>query len=219
MDIGRAFSYVFDDDEWLTVILIGGLILIVPIFGQIALIGFLFETARNVAAGDSRPLPKWNHLGDTFSLGLPGLLIQLVYALPMLLLTCAFSCMFVFGTMSLSRQESAVGGVLMLTFLCLLPLLALISLVVQPLTLAAMVRYLQTGSLGGALRVGAAVGLLRSDLGGWLLLWLLQILCGVVGGVGGVFFAIGAVFTSAYATAVFGHMLGQMLARATPRDV
>ena len=219
MDIGRAFSYVFDDDEWLTVILIGGLILIVPIFGQIALIGFLFETARNVAAGDSRPLPKWNHLGDTFSLCLPGLLIQLVYALPMLLLTCAFSCMFVFGTMSLSRQESAVGGVLMLTFLCLLPLLALISLVVQPLTLAAMVRYLQTGSLGGALRVGAAVGLLRSDLGGWLLLWLLQILCGVVGGVGGVFFAIGAVFTSAYATAVFGHMLGQMLARATPRDV
>ena len=86
MDMRRAFSYVFDDDEWLTVILLGGLILFVPILGQIVLIGFLCETARNVATGNSRPLPKWNHLGETFRLGLSGLLIQLVYALPIILL-------------------------------------------------------------------------------------------------------------------------------------
>jgi hypothetical protein len=219
MDIGRAFSFVFDDDEWLTVILLGGLILIVPIFGQIALIGFLFETARNVAAGNSRPLPKWNHLGETFSLGLPGFLIQLVYALPIILLSCVFGCVVIFSSSVLTRQESAVGGVIMLTFLCFFPLLTLLGLIIQPLTLGAMARYLQIGSLGAALRVGAVVSLLRSDLGGWMLLWLLQILCGLIGGVGGVFFGIGAAFTSAYATAVFGHLLGQMMARTTPREV
>jgi hypothetical protein len=216
MDIGRAFSYVFDDDEWLTVILLGGLILIVPVFGQIVMAGFLFETARNVAAGNSRPLPKWNHLGDTFSLGLPGFLIQLVYALPILLLSCAFACVAIFTSGAMARQESAAGGAIMLTFLCFFPLLTLISLVVQPLTLGAMARYLQTGSLGAALRVGAVVELLRSDLGGWLLLWLLQILCGLVGSLGGVFFAVGAAFTGAYATAVFGHLLGQKMAASPP---
>ncbi|MEI7643079.1 MAG: DUF4013 domain-containing protein [Chloroflexales bacterium] len=216
MDIGRAFSYVFDDDEWLTVILLGGLIAIVPIFGQIVLVGFLFETARNVAAGNSRPLPKWNHLGDTFSLGLSGILIQIVYALPIVLLSCAFGCLMAAGAGTLSRQESAVGGGIMLTFLCLLPLLTLVSLIVQPLTLGAMVRYIQTGSLGAALRVGAVASLLRSDMGGWLLLWLLQILCGVVGGLGSVFFGVGAAFTMAYATAVFGHLLGQKITRTPP---
>jgi hypothetical protein len=107
----------------------------------------------------------------------------------------------------------------MLTFICFLPLVALISLIVQPLTLGAMVRYIQTGSLGAALRVGAVVSLLRSDLSGWMLLWLLQILCGVVGGLGVSFFGIGAAFTSAYATAVFGHLLGQKMASMTPRDL
>ncbi|MEI8307424.1 MAG: DUF4013 domain-containing protein [Chloroflexales bacterium] len=216
MDMRRAFSYVFDDDEWLTVILLGGLILFVPILGQIVLIGFLCETARNVATGNSRPLPKWNHLGETFRLGLSGLLIQLVYALPIILLACVFGCLLIIGTATLRQSSTVVGSVIMLTFLCILPLLSLVSLVVQPLTLGAMVRYLQTGSLGAALRVGAVADLLRSDMGGWLLLWLLQILCVMIGSLGSVFFGIGAAFTSIYATAVFGHLLGQMMARPTP---
>ncbi len=219
MDIRRAFSYVFDDDEWLTVILLGGLFLMVPIFGQIVLVGFLFETVRNVAAGNSRPLPKWNHLGETFSLGLPGFLIQIVYALPIILLSSVFGCLLLFGTVMLRQQASVVGSAIMLTFLCILPLLSLAGMLIQPLTLGAMVRYIQTGSLGAALRVGAVVDLLRGDLSGWLLLCLLQIFCMLVGGLGGAFFGIGAVFTTTYAIAVFGHLLGQMMARPTPHEV
>jgi hypothetical protein len=214
MDIGRAFSYVFEDEEWLTVILLGGLILIVPIFGQIVLIGFLLETARNVAAGSARPLPKWNHLGDTFSLGLPGLLIQIVYALPIILLACLAACVGAFGSSVAAQSDRPMGGVVLLAFCCIIPLLILVSLVVQPLTLAATVRYLQTGSLGAGLRVGEAVRMVREDLGGWLVLWLLQLLCGLVGSLGGVFFVFGALFTAVYGQAVFGHLLGQTLARS-----
>jgi hypothetical protein len=214
MDIGRAFSYVFEDEEWLTVILLGGLILIVPIFGQIALIGFLLETARNVAAGRDRPLPKWNRLGELFSLGVPGFLIQLVYALPIILLACAFACIGALGSGALAQEDSAAGGVFLGAFFCLFPLIFVFSLIIQPLTLAATVRYLQTGSLGASLQVGEAVRMVRSDLGGWLVLWLLQILCGIVGSLGGVFFGFGALFTAVYGQAVFGHLLGQTLARS-----
>ncbi|MBX0330394.1 DUF4013 domain-containing protein [Oscillochloris sp. ZM17-4] len=216
MDIGRAFSYVLEDEEWLTVILLGGLILIVPIFGQIVLVGFVLEAARNVAAGQSRPLPKWNHLGETFGLGLPGIAIQIVYALPLILLSVAFMCLGLLGSSLLAAADSASGpgGLILAAIFCLIPLTIVLSLIIQPLTIAATVRYLQTGSLGGALQVGEAVRMVRSDLGGWLVLWLLQILCGIVGGIGGVFLGFGALFTTVYGQAVFGHLLGQTLARA-----
>lgn len=215
MDIGRAFSYVFDDEEWLTVLLIGGLILIVPFFGQIVLIGFLLETARNVAGGSARPLPKWNHLGETFSLGLPGFAIQVAYALPVILICCAFACLGVLGISAIAPREGA-GALFLLAIFCLGPLATLCNIVLQPISLAATLRYLQTGSLGEALRVGEALRMVRGDLAGWLMLWLLQVLCAIVGGLGGFFFAFGAAFTGAYAAAVFGHLLGQQLARATP---
>ncbi|NNJ12410.1 DUF4013 domain-containing protein [Chloroflexales bacterium ZM16-3] len=215
MDIGRAFSYVFDDEEWLTVILLGGLILIVPIFGQIVLIGFLLETARNVAAGRDRPLPKWNHLGETFGIGLPGFAIQIVYALPIILISFAFACLGILGGSALANENSA-GGLFLAAIFCLVPLTILFSLIIQPITLAATVRYLQTRSLSGALQVGEAVRMVRSDLGGWVVLWLLQILCGIVGGLGSIVFGIGALFTTIYGQAVFGHLLGQTLAKAMP---
>jgi hypothetical protein len=82
MDLGRAFSYVFDDDQWLTVILLGGLLFIVPIFGQIVLLGFMLAAARNVMQGSPNPLPRWDNLGDKFVQGLYALGIQIVYALP-----------------------------------------------------------------------------------------------------------------------------------------
>ncbi|NTV64536.1 MAG: DUF4013 domain-containing protein [Oscillochloris sp.] len=216
MDIGRAFSFVFEDEEWLTIILIGGLILLVPIFGQIVLIGFLFETARNVAAGQSRPLPRWNHLGETFSLGLPGVVIQIVYALPILLLFCIFGCLIIGGGAA-AADESAATGLIGLTFVCLTPLIIVLSLALQPITLAAMVRHVQTGDLSAALRVGEVLALVRSNLAAWVVLWLLQILCGLVGSLGGIVFGIGALFTGVYAVAVFGHLMGQMIAGPQPQ--
>jgi hypothetical protein len=209
MDIGRAFSFVFDDEEWLNIILIGGLLMIVPIFGQIVLVGFLFETARNVAAGNPRPLPRWNHLGETFSQGLPGVLIQIVYALPVLLLICVLTCMTMLG----GSAGRGASGIAMLTFFCIFPLVIILSLALQPITLAAMVRYAQTGNVSDAFQVGAVIAQVRANLGDWLVLWLLQILCGFVAGVGGIAFGIGALFTGVYAVAIFGHLMGQMMGR------
>jgi hypothetical protein len=214
MDIGRAFSYIMEDDQWLTVILLGGLILLIPIFGPIVLVGFMLETARNVAMGSPQPLPRWNNLGEKFSLGLYGLVIQLVYALPVVLLSCLSVCVIGLGGGLSSRSEGAVGGVVVLAFFCLFPLILIVSLVIQPAILAALLRYLQTGSIGAALRVGEVIAMLRRDLSSWLVLWLLQLLCGVVASLGGVFFVFGALFTSVYAQAVFGHLLGQSLARS-----
>ena len=51
MDIGRTISYIFEDEKWVTKVLIGGLVLIIPIIGQLVLIGYMLKTAQNVARG------------------------------------------------------------------------------------------------------------------------------------------------------------------------
>jgi hypothetical protein len=92
MDIGRAFSFVFDDEQWVTSILIMGLLILVPILGSILLIGYMLETARNVAMNSPRPLPKWDNFGDKLSLGFAGFVISLVYALPIIVLAGLVVC-------------------------------------------------------------------------------------------------------------------------------
>jgi hypothetical protein len=103
-----------------------------------------------------------------------------------------------------------MGAVLGGTFLCIFPLIFVAAILIQPLMLAAMLRYLQTGSIGSAFEFGAVISMVRQDLGGWVVLWLLSILCGLVGGLGSMV-VIGFIFTVPYGQAAFGHLLGQKL--------
>lgn len=209
MDIGKAFSFPFDDDQWVASILLCGVLLLIPIVGQILLIGYMLETARNVAMGSPRPLPKWNNFGEKFSLGFGGFVVSLGYALPLMLLGLVFACVAggLGGTSSgEDAAAAAAGGV----FLCLFPLIFVLALIISPLILAAQVRYLQSGSLGDAFNVGAVIAMVRQDLGGWVVLWLLSILCGIVGSLGSIIF-IGFIFTMPYSQAVFGHLMGQKM--------
>lgn len=218
MDLGKAFSFVFDDDQWATSILIGGLISIIPVVGWFAIWGYLLETARNVAAGSPRPLPQWNNFGEKLTLGLYYFVISLVYAIPLvivILLLLCFPVMLVIGAGAYGDASSSIAGLL----LCLFPLLAIVVLILailwSLLLLAALVRYLQTGSLGAALQVGEVIPMLRGNLGMWFVLWLVELLCAFIAGLGSAVI-FGVIFTVPYSQAVFGHCLGQTLRRFSP---
>ncbi|NOK63647.1 MAG: hypothetical protein GFH27_549297n11 [Chloroflexi bacterium AL-W] len=76
MNIGKAISYVFEDERWISKVLLGGLIAAIPIL-NFAAIGYMIKTARNVAYGNPRPLPEWGEdFGDTFMLGFHGFVIS-----------------------------------------------------------------------------------------------------------------------------------------------
>lgn len=207
MDIGKAFSYVFDDEQWLTSILIAGLLALIPILGWFTLLGYMLEAARNVAMGSPRPLPKWDNFGEKVSLGFSAFLITLVWSLPAVIVSMLFACIPILGA---AGGDEAAAAAAIGTFLCVFPIVLILALVLQPLMLAAMARYLQTGSLGAAFQVGEIVGMVRADLGGWVVLWLLYLLCGIVGSLGSIV-VIGFIFTLPYGQAVFGHLLGQKL--------
>ncbi|GAB4433126.1 MAG: DUF4013 domain-containing protein [Chloroflexi bacterium OHK40] len=211
MDIGKAFAYVFDDEQWVSSILIAGLLLLVPFLGTILIIGYALEAARNVAMGSPRPLPKWDNFGEKLNLGFVGFVISLVYSLPVILIGGLIFCAAIGFAGASGSEESAVIAIFG-SLGCLVPLLIVLALALQPLMLAAMVRYLQMGSLGEAFNFGAVIGMVRQDLGGWVVLWLLSILCSLVGSVGSII-VVGFIFTVPYGQAVFGHLLGQMLQR------
>ena len=90
MDIGKAFSFVFEDEEWVGKVLIGGLISLIPLIGQLAVLGYALKVAQNVAQGNPRPLPRWNEFGDHLMRGLYDFVIRLVYALPVVVLGLLF---------------------------------------------------------------------------------------------------------------------------------
>lgn len=207
MDIGKAFSYVFDDEQWIASILIAGVLMFVPILGLIALLGYTLEAARNVAMGSPRPLPQWNNFGEKLSLGFGAFLISIVWSLPVLIVSMFFLCIPLLGA---SGGDEAAAAAAVGTLLCVVPIIIVLALVLQPIMIAAMARYVQTGSLGSAFQVGEVLSLVRSDLGGWVVLWLLYILCGIVGSLGSMI-VIGIIFTYPYGQAVFGHLLGQKL--------
>jgi hypothetical protein len=210
MDLGRAFTFVFDDDDWVVKILIGAALQLVPILGQLVLVGYMLETARNVAEGNPRPLPTWQDFGGKIVGGFYGIVVQLFYALPIIVLSLLFSCVVV-GIVLVAGDSEAGGALVAMMTLCFVPLAIVFGLIVQPIMLAAMARYVQTGGLGPALQVREIIQLTRENLGLWVVLWLLQILCGFVASLGTIALVIGVFITTFYSQAVFGHMLGQTI--------
>lgn len=211
MNIGKAFSFVFEDEQWVASILIGGLILLIPIIGQFALLGYTLETARNVARGNPRPLPQWNTFGEKLGLGFAGFVVSLVYSLPLIVLMALLICVPVFAAAGAQSNEGA-GAAIAGSFACMIPLSIIVALLLQPVILAGLVRYLQTGSIGAALQVGEVIAMVRADPGAWVVLWLISVLCGFIASLGG-FVIIGIIFTYPYSQAVFGHAMGQTMQR------
>ncbi|MBC7256387.1 MAG: DUF4013 domain-containing protein, partial [Chloroflexi bacterium] len=91
MDIGKSFTYVFDDEQWVQKVVIGALLLlasiipIVNIFTALVVVGYALRVLKNVSDGAERPLPNWDNWGEDWIKGLLFVLGMLIYALPAIL--------------------------------------------------------------------------------------------------------------------------------------
>jgi len=209
VDIGKAFSYVFEDGGWVSKVLIGGLIFLIPIIGQLVVSGYSYKVAQNVARGAERPLPEWNEFGDALARGFFGAVITLVYVLPVILLGLILAIVTA-GSAAASGDERAGGAVAGLS-VCLFPLLFILGIVCGVPALTAIARYLATDNVGEAFRFGEVLASLRANLGAWVMLLLVAILAGFVSSLGLIACGVGVLFTSFYAQCVIGHGLGQTI--------
>jgi Protein of unknown function (DUF4013) len=184
MDIARAFSFVQDDKEgWITKILIGGLIFLIPFVGPFILLGYMLRIVENVAKDAAQPLPAWTDFGDLLVKGLYYLVISLVYLIPAFVVIGIFACIGGIGASAAAESES--GGALVGVLSCvILPIFVVLALGGNALATVASARYVVTGKLSEAFEFAAVVKHLRENLGNWAMVLVTSILAGFVGSLG-----------------------------------
>src|SRR5262245_20277607 len=109
MDYGKAFTYVFEDKDWVKKILIGAVIAIVPIV-NFALLGWTVEVMRRVQQGQADIMPDWSEFGELFKKGFMAFVVALVYFLPVILIQlCSAATNFGITTAAAGSDSSTVN--------------------------------------------------------------------------------------------------------------
>lgn len=85
MDIGRAFTAVFEDPKWVAKLLLAFLFEILIVTAP-AVLGYFLQYLRNVAEGHDTPLPEWGGFGTYWVRGIVVILVAIVYVIGGLLL-------------------------------------------------------------------------------------------------------------------------------------
>ncbi len=216
MDIGRAFTYMFDDEEWVEKLVIGGLLVlasvipIVNLFTGLVVVGYTLRILRRVSREEELPLPRWDDWGGDWVRGLMVVLASLIYALPILLLTGFSSVLGAIGGYEASgRALEGLVGVCAAATSCLSALWGLAIAVVFP---AAMINYAREEEFASFFHFNEIFRFIGDNLGDYIVAILLLIVARLVAGLGVIACGIGVFFTGFWAALVGVYLLGQVSA-------
>ncbi len=214
MNFGKAFTFVFDDPEWLKKVAINALIGLIPIIGALYLLGWGLEVARRIAIQSPIPLPDVD-FGTFLGHGLKAFVVGLVYTLPIWIVTIPMVVIaLVVEGAGMDREVANV--LLMITNLCGGLLLLLYGLLMGLVLPAALTRTVVYGSIKSGLQFGSVLGLVRAAPGAYIVTLLGTFVAGLLAAfVGTLACGIGLIFTAAYQQAVMGHFYGQAYLRAS----
>jgi len=80
VDVKKALTFPFNDQNWVVKLLIGLVLTIIPIVNFFSM-GYVYEVFKKVVNKQEPFLPEWDNWGDLFKKGLMLFLIALVYAI------------------------------------------------------------------------------------------------------------------------------------------
>jgi hypothetical protein len=237
MDIGKSFSYPFEDEEWLTKLLLGAVVSAVPIL-NFAWTGYTVDLLKNVIDGYSRPMPDWSDFGDKFVKGFFVWAAGFIYTLPAMLIAClplGLLLIPVSSEISTSGDFASEGSNVLfsifsgvsLIFVCLLLLYLLIFSFYFP---AAYINFAQKGTFGSLFEIRAIIKIVSKNTSEYLTAWLVSIVGAIVIGIVisiittalGFIVCIGwllswvlSALASVYLFVVFAHLFGQVVTEDT----
>ena len=211
MDIGKAFTFVFDDEDWIKKVLIGAVLALTGI-GLIPIIGYSMEIARRVISGHPQVLPEWDDWGKKIIEGLLSGVAVFVWGLPIWLIS---GCVWVLS-IPLAGLDQDVANVAFIVLSLCVGLIAVIYALALGLVLPAMLtHYAVTGQFGAAFRFGEIIGIVRDNLNAYLMALLVTILAQFVASLGSIALGCGVFFTIFYSFLVMYHAYGQAYRVAT----
>jgi len=193
MNLERALSFAFEDEEWTNKLLLGAVLMLVPFFGWIAAMGYAVAVTRNVMSGRPRPLPAWDNVGEYFMDGLMYWIAMLVYAIPILILICPLLAVWVPPILASENQDLSgilTGASVLLSsgIVCLMVLYGILQRLLRPVL---QIRYAEYGEIGTCLRFKEVFQFLLANIGKIIIAELLMWAAGVI--IGSVVGALGVV--------------------------
>ncbi len=212
MDIGKALTYMLQDEKWAGKVLIGGLANLVPV-ANLAAIGYQIRVMRRVAAGAPAPLPEWHEFWTLLRQGLPVALAGLIYALPGLLLTASTVLLSVAGRAVATGgpEGQNLAAILLALALGATGLTVFYGLALSLWLPAATLHYAIEGRFAAFFRsreVWRRIAARPSEyIVALAVAWGAMLVAGLVGGMTAF---VGAAFTGFWAMLVGSYLLGQL---------
>ncbi len=182
IDIGRAAQHPFEDQNWISRFLIGGLINIVPIL-NFAGFGYAIDHLKSVSRGQDIPLPTWDDLGAKFVTGLKLAVVNLILALPMFVIVCVASVLPALGAGAGDAGNDAIAAAFLGTSTVLLCVVGVYGLALALLAPAIYIQLARTDTIAACLRLGELWAIARRNLGDYILSIVVLIAAGIVIGV------------------------------------
>ena len=206
MDFGQAFTFVFEDEEWIKKIGLGGLLCLIPIIGWLVVMGWGVEITKRVINKETEILPDWSDFGGYLTRGFLVFLVAFVYLLPV---TIFSGCSGGLTALADSYGEDAMITAAWVITSCISCVIFLYSIAAYLVLPAAIGKYAVTGELGEAFKLKEIYSMVRDNLGTYGLVLLGGLVASLVASVGTIACVIGVLFTSVYAMAINGHLWGQ----------
>jgi len=216
MDIGKSFTFVFEDENWITKLLLAAAILLlgilfswlllIPLVLALALLGgYSAEITRQVIGGELSKLPEWDDWGKLIADGLKVVVIGIVYALPIIVIAlCLGLPIGIFA-----ENSQGVASLFSMLLSCLTLLWAIVMSLALP---AAIAFWVANDDLSAAFRFGDVIGLVRDNFATYLITFLMSWVANFIGELGSIVCGVGWLVTVPYALMVTGHLYGQAYA-------
>lgn len=223
MDIGKAFGYVFDDDRWITKLLIAAailalgilfswLLLIPLIVAALLLNGYGIEITRRVIEGRTPVLPEWDNWGDLLVDGVKLFVIEIIYALPIIIVGVCLGTMAGITAENSEEVSSAISAFMgCLNFLW--------SIVMGLFLPAAVAFFVAKGEVSAAFRFGDVFNFVKNNFSTYLIVLVIGWVASIIGGLGLLVCGVGFLLTAPYAGWISSHLYGQAYLQGSGRAV
>jgi hypothetical protein len=216
MDFGRAFSYVFEDSDWLKKVGIAALVFLIPLVGPITVLGWSLAITKRVIEGQTTDLlPAWDNFSDHMTLGFKVFVVGFAYSLPV---TISSTCSNVIPLLEQNVSGDTadllmgLGWIVAICFGCLTMIYSIFLGLALP---AAYAKVAVTGEIGAGFRFADIAALVKAAPGAYVLTLVGSIAAGLVASLGLIACFVGIFFTAALSYAIMGHFYGQAYNAAT----
>lgn len=222
MDFGKAFTYMFEDKDWIAkiaigggILLVGGLVLgwlIIPAIAAAAiLLGYSLMVIKNVYEGSPNPLPEWTNFGDIFMKGITAFVGVLIWASPVILVACCIILTtFALGAGGGDGGSGGGGAALGLLLTCLYCLAFVVGIAINVFVYAPLTNFAINNQLSTFWDFRGAWNFIKANPGNYIIAVLLALVASFLAGFGVIACLIGVFFTNFWSMLVMAHLFGQV---------